>query len=60
MTEALGEGRIFQLNVSSGGVPKRAVARAACGKLGLEGDSHDDVRSHGGPNRALCVYTLER
>jgi MOSC domain-containing protein YiiM len=59
MADILGRGHIFQLNVSRGGVPKRGVARAVCGSLGLEGDGHDDERSHGGPNRALCVYALE-
>ncbi len=45
------------MNVSRGGVPKRGVARALCGPLGLEGDGHDDP-NHGGPARALCLYAL--
>lgn len=53
-------GRIFQLNVSPGGVPKRAVAEAVLGPLGLEGDQVDHPRIHGGPDRALCLYSLER
>ena len=53
-------GRIFQLNVSPGGVPKRAVARAELTPLGLMGDSVDHPRIHGGPERALCLYALER
>jgi len=28
--------------------------------LGLEGDGQDDVEHHGGPERAVCVYSLER
>ncbi len=59
MTETLGEGRIFQLNVSRGGVPKGGVRDAACGPSGLQGDGHNDERNHGGPVRALCVYALE-
>lgn len=54
------EGRIFQLNVSAGGVPKRAVASARLTALGLEGDSVKHTRVHGGPERALCLYALER
>ena len=36
---AVGEpGRVFQINVSSGGVPKRVVLRGVIAGLGLEGD----------------------
>lgn len=52
--------RIFQLNVSPGGVPKRAVAYAQLGELGLEGDAHAHKKVHGGPERAVCLYALER
>jgi MOSC domain-containing protein YiiM len=52
--------RIFQLNVSPGGVPKRAVAFAELTELGLAGDSVAHPRIHGGPMRALCLYPLER
>jgi MOSC domain-containing protein YiiM len=56
----LPEARVFQLNVSPGGVPKRAVARAALSPLGLEGDAVRNPDVHGGPDRALCLYALER
>ena len=52
--------RVFQVNVSPGGVPKRAVASAHLGPLGLEGDAVDHPRIHGGPERAVCLYGLER
>lgn len=52
--------RVFQLNVSPGGVPKRAVAAAELGPLGLAGDAVDHPRIHGGPDRAVCLYSLER
>lgn len=52
--------RIFQVNVSQGGVPKRAVPEATLGPLGLEGDEVRHPRIHGGPDRALCLYALER
>ena len=56
----MSEGRIFQLNVSGGGVPKLAVREAALTPRGLEGDRQRDLRYHGGPERALCLYALER
>lgn len=54
------EGRIFQLNVSRGGVPKLAVREALLTAGGLEGDRQRNLRFHGGPERALCLYALER
>lgn len=52
--------RVFQLNVSPGGVPKRAVVAAHLGPLGLDGDGVAHPRIHGGPERAVCLYALER
>jgi MOSC domain-containing protein YiiM len=52
-------GRIVQVSVSSGGVPKRAVAAAKVGRLGLEGDAHRDPAQHGGPERAVCLWAFE-
>jgi MOSC domain-containing protein YiiM len=54
------EGRIFQLNRSDGGVPKLAVREALLTTEGLEGDRQRDLRYHGGPERALCLFALER
>ncbi len=51
---------IFQINLSSGGVPKLAVRRAEVAPLGLVGDAHNNTKVHGGPRRALCLYSLER
>jgi MOSC domain-containing protein YiiM len=53
-------GRIFQLNVSPGGVPKVAVCEAAVTELGMDGDEHRFPDIHGGPERALCLFSLER
>ena len=53
-------GRIFQLNVSNGGVPKLAVREAVLTPEGLAGDRQRDLRYHGGPERALCLFALER
>jgi MOSC domain-containing protein YiiM len=52
-------GTIVQVSVSTGGVPKRAVATARVTPLGLEGDAHRDTEHHGGPERAVCLYALE-
>lgn len=52
--------RIAQINVSGGGVPKRPVSEANVSWLGLEGDAHRDAENHGGPERALCLFALER
>ena len=54
------EGRIFQLNVSDGGVPKFAVREAVLTPEGLAGDRQRELRYHGGPERALCLLALER
>ena len=52
-------GRIVQLSVSNGGVPKRAVPMARITPLGLEGDAHRDGEHHGGPERAVCLFAME-
>jgi len=52
--------RIVQISVSPGGVPKRPVPSARVTALGLEGDAHRDLDHHGGPERALCLFSQER
>jgi MOSC domain-containing protein YiiM len=52
-------GRIVQLSVSPGGVPKRPVDAARVTRLGLEGDGHRDREHHGGPERAVCLFPME-
>ena len=54
-----GAGRIVQLSISAGGVPKRGIAEAGITRLGLEGDGHHDAEHHGGPERAVCLFSLE-
>lgn len=53
-------GRIVQISVSPGGVPKTAVASAEVTATGLEGDGHRDLEHHGGPERAVCLFALEQ
>ena len=52
-------GRIAQINISHGGVPKHPVPHALVHSLGVEGDSHAHPRIHGGPNQALLLITSE-
>ena len=52
-------GRLAQINISNGGVPKLPIPRARVGRLGLEGDGHRNRRHHGGADRALCIFSLE-
>ena len=54
------EGRIHQLNSSRGGVPKTPVPDALLTETGLAGDAVRFQRFHGGPERALCLFSLER
>jgi MOSC domain-containing protein YiiM len=53
-------GRIVQINVSPGGVPKRPVPEARVTRLGIDGDGHRDTERHGGPDRALCLFSIEQ
>ena len=53
-------GRIFQINVSEGGLPKLARFHVEVRKEGILGDKQRDTLVHGGPMRAICVYSLEK
>lgn len=50
---------VVQVNVSGGGVPKRAVAEAHVGRSGLAGDAVNHPKIHGGPERAVCLFAME-
>ncbi|HYL89685.1 MAG TPA: MOSC domain-containing protein [Burkholderiales bacterium] len=50
---------LHSINVSTGGVPKFARRSAAVRASGVEGDRQRDLRYHGGPTRAVCLYSLE-
>ncbi|MCC6320419.1 MAG: MOSC domain-containing protein [Phycisphaerales bacterium] len=52
-------GRVHQVSVSSGGVPKLPVPLARITRAGVEGDSQNDTKHHGGPDRAVCLFSLE-
>lgn len=53
-------GQLYQINVSRGGVPKLPVVSAVVTVEGLVGDFHNDVKNHGGPLKAVCLFTLEQ
>ena len=50
---------LHSINVSNGGVPKLARRSAAVRVDGVEGDRQRDLRYHGGPTRAVSLYSLE-
>ena len=52
-------GRVVSVNVSSGGVPKLPVDRARVSPTGVEGDRQRDLQYHGGPERAVSIYSLD-
>ena len=52
-------GRISQINISHGGVPKHPVPDAMVHPLGVEGDAHAHPHIHGGPNQAILLITSE-
>jgi MOSC domain-containing protein YiiM len=54
-----GAARVVQINVSRGGVPKLPVPAARITRDGVEGDRQRDLRYHGGPERAVSVWSLE-
>ena len=57
--DAPSRGRIASLQRSKGGVPKLPIDSAQVTREGLEGDWQQNRRHHGGPDRALCLYSLE-
>ena len=54
-------GSIMQINLSKGGVPKLPVMLAEVTANGIVGDGHNEPLSvHGGPERAVCLFAIER
>jgi MOSC domain-containing protein YiiM len=51
-------GTVVQVNVSSGGIPKRAIASATLTKTGIAGDSWR-YPFHGGRRKAILLITGE-
>lgn len=53
------QGTIIQVNISSGGLPKRAISGGLITPLGIEGDLHAHPDIHGGPRRAILLIASE-
>jgi MOSC domain-containing protein YiiM len=52
-------GRILQINISPGGIPKLPIAEAVVTSEGIRGDSWAHPQIHGGSNQALLLITSE-
>jgi MOSC domain-containing protein YiiM len=52
-------GVVHSINISDGGVPKHPIGACLVREGGLEGDRQRDRRYHGGPDRAVCLYSHE-
>jgi len=50
---------LYQINRSAGGLPKVPVPKAWVSVEGVEGDRHRNRVLHGGPDRALCLFSFE-
>ena len=53
------DGRLIQVNVSDGGVPKLPVDAARITRGGVEGDRQASETVHGGPHRAVSLLGIE-
>src|SRR5687767_14687596 len=54
-----GFSRVYQINVSKGGVPKTQVLQAQFTSDGIDGDRQSNPRIHGGRDRAVCLFSFE-
>lgn len=52
-------GRLESINASRGGVPKAAMFEGLITERGLDGDHQRDLRYHGGPDRAIVLFSLD-
>lgn len=52
--------QLVQINVSKGGVPKTPIHEAHISTNGVEGDKQKNLKYHGGPDKAVCLYSLEK
>jgi MOSC domain-containing protein YiiM len=50
---------LVQLSTSPGGMPKLSVPSARVTVAGVEGDWQRNRKYHGGPGRAICLYSSE-
>ncbi len=50
---------LTHLNISDGGIPKLPILMARVGFAGVEGDWQKNRKYHGGPDRAICLFSEE-
>ena len=50
---------LVQLNISAGGMPKKPIDSARVTRDGVAGDWQKNRKYHGGPDRAVCLYSEE-
>src|SRR6186997_1189518 len=50
---------VHQINVSDGGVPKYPIFEAKISNEGVAGDRQRNLKVHGGPERAVCLFSVE-
>ena len=50
---------VHQINISDGGIPKRPVFEAVVTEQGISGDRQHNRKVHGGPERAVCLFSLD-
>ncbi|MEW6510448.1 MAG: MOSC domain-containing protein [Bacteroidota bacterium] len=55
----MADGRVVQVNVSQGGIPKKPVPEARVTFARVEGDDWNNTRAHGLPGQAVCLYSVE-
>ncbi len=53
-------GVLASINVSLGGLPKLPIVAARASATGLDGDRQRNRAIHGGPDRAVCLFAMER
>ncbi|MBL8745732.1 MAG: MOSC domain-containing protein [Phycisphaerae bacterium] len=59
MSAIVSRPHVARINISRGGVPKAPVPRAGITVEGVEGDAQADRKHHGGPDRAVSLFSLE-
>ena len=55
----MSDGRLHAVNVSDGGIPKTSRTSAWVDAGGVEGDRQRNLLVHGGPSRAVSLYSLD-
>lgn len=61
MPGPVARGLVARINVNpAGGVPKLPVGAALVTTTGVAGDRQLDLKHHGGPDRAVSLFALER